>query len=205
MKMGITNQAGQRGIFANRLNIEQCFRLSGGVCLGIQRHQMSFYPGIVDTQELGRASHHVNIKVLALGPLFVHELKYGIGRVGVLEDRTDDHEQGLSQMGRAALGDTAGLGVEGTGLERRRVHARKGHQGALVGKPPHIADLRHELRPGNFTSALHGHDHIELRQQGGQSEHLAPQDIQGVVNGVQAIYSLGDEQLGAVTLGKGGN
>ena len=34
---------------------------------------------------------------------------------------------------------------------------------------------------------------------------FTPQDMQGVINGVQAVHSLGDEQLGAVTLGKGGN
>ena len=172
MKMGITKQAGQRGIFANRLNMEQCFQLRGGVCLGIQRHQMCFHPGIVDAQELGSTGHDVDVKVLALGPLFVHELKYGIGRVGVLEDCTGDHEQGFSQMGRAALGDAAGLGVKSAGLERRRVQTRKGHQSALVGKPAYIADLRHELRPGDFACALCGHDDIEFRQQGGQPEHL---------------------------------
>ncbi len=125
---------------------------------------MRFYPGIVDAQKLGGTGHGVDIKMLALGSLFVHELKYGIGRVRVLEDRAGDHEQGFSQMGRAALGDAAGLGVEGTGLERRRVHACKSHQSALMGEPPHIADLRHELRPGDITSALHFHDHIKFRQ-----------------------------------------
>ena len=69
----------------------------------------------------------------------------------------------------------------------------------------HIADLGHDLRPSDLTSALHRHDYIEFRQQGGQSEHLAPQDIQRIVNGVQTVHGLSDEQLGAVTLGKGCN
>ena len=94
---------------------------------------MRHHPGIVDTQKLGGAGHHVNIKVLALSPLFIHELKYGIGRVRVLEDRAGDHEQCFSQMGGAALGDAAGFGVECARLERRRIHAREGHQRALVG------------------------------------------------------------------------
>ena len=87
-------------------------------------------------------------------------------------------------------------------LEGRRIHAREGHQSALVGKPPHIADLCHELRPGDLASTLHLHNHNEFRQQGGQTEHLAPQDIQRIVNGVEAVHSLGDQQLGAVVFGK---
>lgn len=79
------------------------FRLSGGICSAVQRRQMSLYPGILDAKELGRTGHHVNVNVLALGLLFVYELKYRIGRVGVLEDRAGDHEQGSSQMGRASF------------------------------------------------------------------------------------------------------
>ena len=94
---------------------------------------MRLHSGIVDAQEFGCAGHSVNIEVLTLGSLFVHELKYGIGRVRVLEDRAGDHEQGFSQMGGAALGDAAGFGVECARLERRRIHAREGHQRALVG------------------------------------------------------------------------
>ena len=163
---------------------------------------MGLHPGVVDAQKLGRTGHGVDIKMLTLGPLFIHELKYGIGRVRVLEDRAGDHEQGFSQMGRAALGDAAGFGVECAGLERRRVHACKSHQSALMGEPPHIADLRYELRSSDFPRALHRHDHIELRQQGSQAEHLAPQDIQRIVNGVQAVHGLNNEQLGAVAFGK---
>ncbi len=163
---------------------------------------MRLYPGVIDAQELGSTSHGIDIKVLALSPLFVHELKNGIVRVGVLEDRAGNHEQGFSQMRRAALGDAAGLGIECTGLERRRIHARKGHQSALVGKPPHIADLCHKLWSGDLACALHGHDHIEFRQQGGQTEHLPAQDIQRVIDGVQAVHSLNNEQLGAVVFGK---
>ena len=155
---------------------------------------MCFHPGVVDTQEFGSAGHHVNIKVLALGSLFIHELKYGIGRVRVLEDCAGDHKQGLSQIGGTALGDAAGLGVECAGLERRRVHAREGYQSALVGEPAHIANLRHKLRPGDLACTLHSHDNIEFRQQGSQTEHLAPQDIQRVIDGVQAVHSLGDER-----------
>ena len=137
----MTNQAGQRRIFANRMNRTDIFQLSDGVRLGVQSRQVRFYPGIVDAQKLGCTSHHVNIKMLALGPLFVHELKYGIGWVGVLKNSTDDHEQGFSQMGRAALGDAAGLGVECAGLEGRRVHARESHQSALVCETPYVPDL----------------------------------------------------------------
>ena len=72
----------------------------------------------------------------------------------------------------------------------------------VVGKPPHIADLRHELWSGDLACALHFHDHIEFRQQGGQTEHLPAQDIQRVIDGVQAVYGLSDEQLGAVVFGK---
>ena len=102
-------------------------------------------------------------------------------------------------MGRAALGDAAGLGIECTGLERRRIHACEGHQSALVGEPPHIADLRHELRSGDLARALHGHDDIKIpAAEKSQTEHLAPQDIQRIVNGVQAVHGLNNEQLGAV-------
>ena len=41
---------------------------------------------------------------------------------------------------------------------RLTIHAREGHQRALVGKPPHIADLRHELWSGDLACALHFHD-----------------------------------------------
>ena len=128
-------------IFCEPAESVRCIRLSGGIYPAVQRHQMRFYPGIVDAQELGDTGHGIDVKVLALGPLFVHELNV---RVGVLEDRTGDHEQGFSQMGGTAFRDAAGLGVKGAGLERRRVHARKSLQSALVGKPPHIADFRHE-------------------------------------------------------------
>ena len=99
----------------------RCVRLSGGIYSPVQHRQMRFYPGIIDTQELSGAGHHVTIKVLAFGSPFVHELKYKIGRVGMLKDRAGDHEQGFSQMRRAALGNTAGLGGECTGPEGRRV------------------------------------------------------------------------------------
>ena len=124
---------------------------------------MCLHSGIVDAQEFGSTGHGVDIKVLALGPLFVHELKDWIGRVGVLEDDTGDLEQGSAQMGGTSFGDAARLGIECTRLEGRRVHFREGHQSALVGKPPHIADLRYGLRSGDLACALHGHDHIELR------------------------------------------
>ena len=51
---------------------------------------MRLHSGIVDAQEFGCAGHSVNIEVLTLGSLFVHELKYGIGRVRVLEDCAGD-------------------------------------------------------------------------------------------------------------------
>ena len=93
--------------FANRLKVFRCVRLSGGICPAVQRRQIRLYPGIVDAQELGRAGHGVDVKVLALGPLFVHELKYGVVRVRVLKDGAGNHEQGFSQMRRASLGDAA--------------------------------------------------------------------------------------------------
>ena len=83
----------------------------------------------------------------------------------MLEDRAGGYEQGLLRMGKTALGDAAGLGVEGTGLEGG-VHARKSQQSALVYEAAHITDLRHELRLVDLTRALHGHDHIEFRQRG---------------------------------------
>ena len=163
---------------------------------------MGLHPGVVDAQKLGRTGHGVDIKMLTLGPLFIHELKYGIGRVRVLEDRAGDHEQGFSQIQGTVLGDVAGFGVECAGLERRHVYAREGHQSALVSEPPHVANLRHKLRPSDLACALRFHDHIELRQQGDQSEHLAPQDIQRVIDGVQAVHGLSNQQLGAVVFGK---
>ena len=70
---------------------------------------MCFHSGIVNTQELSGTGHHVNVKVLALGSLFVHELKHRIGWAGMLEDGASDHEQSFSQMGRSLLRDTARL------------------------------------------------------------------------------------------------
>ena len=58
---------------------------------------MRLHSGIVDAQEFGCAGHSVNIEVLTLGSLFVHELKDGIGRVRVLEDRAGDHEPDLGR------------------------------------------------------------------------------------------------------------
>ena len=45
-------------------------------------------------QKLGGTGHGVNIKILALSPLFVRELKYWVVQVSVLEDDTGDLEQG---------------------------------------------------------------------------------------------------------------
>ena len=129
---GYSKASRSAGNFCEPAESNRCFQLSSGICISLQ---MRFYPGIVDTQELGGTGHHVNVKVLALSPLFIHELKYGIGRVRVLEDCAGDHKQGFSQMGRAAFGDTAGFGIERAGLEGRRIHARKGHQSALVEQP----------------------------------------------------------------------
>ena len=102
------------GIFLHRLKGKYFHNepLRSGVFSGAQRCQVCLNFGVMDAQELGRTGHHVNIKVLALGSLFVHKLKYGIGGIGVLEDRTDDQEQRFSQMGRTALGDAAGFGIE---------------------------------------------------------------------------------------------
>ena len=103
---------------------------SGGVRLGVQSRQVCLYSGIVDTQEFGRASHHINIKMLALGPFLVHELEDRVSRIRMLEDDAGDLEQCLAQMRGAPFGDAAGLGVECAGLKGRRVHARKSHQSA---------------------------------------------------------------------------
>lgn len=51
-----------------------------------------------------------------------------------------------------------------------------------------------------FSSGSKLSYYIELRQQGGETEHLAPQDMQGVIDGVQTVHHLGDEQLCAVQL-----
>lgn len=202
--MRITKQAGQQKLFVNQLGDAIQFTrglLSSVGWHSIKRLQADPHSGIVDTQELSRTGPY-KLKMFALSPFFIHELKYGIGQIGVLEDCAGDHKQGFSQMGRATLGNTAGLGVERAGLEGRRVHARESHQSALVGKPPHIADLRYGLRACNFACALHGHDHIELRQQGSQTEHLAPQDIQRVIDGVQAVHCLNNQQSSAVVFRK---
>ncbi len=102
-KKGIAGHAGQRGFFCEPAESVRCVRFSGGICSAVQRRQIRLYPGIADTQKLGGTGHGVDVKVLALGPLFVHELKYGIVRGRVLEDRAGDHKQGFPQMKGAVL------------------------------------------------------------------------------------------------------
>lgn len=101
-------------------------------------------------------------------------------------------------MWRSALGDATRLGVESTGLERRRVHTRESYQSTFVGEAEHITDFGHELRSNDFARTLHLHNHIELRQQRSEAKHLALQGVQRVINGVQAVRCLGDEQIDAV-------
>ena len=106
IKMGITEQAGQRDFFANRLeDAIQLTRelLSSTGWRSIKRLQVRLHSGVVDAQELGCTRHSIDVEVLALGPLFVHELKYGIVRGRVLEDRAGDHKQGFPQMKGAML------------------------------------------------------------------------------------------------------
>lgn len=64
---------------------------------------MCLNSGVIDTQEFGHTSHGVDIEVLALGPLFVHEPKNRIIRLGVLEDYAGDLKQSSAQMRRVAL------------------------------------------------------------------------------------------------------
>lgn len=66
---------------------------------------MRFYPGIAGTQELDRARHSVDVKVLAFGLLFIHELEDRVIRVGVLEDGAGDLKESPAQMGRTMSGD----------------------------------------------------------------------------------------------------
>ena len=202
--MGAEKQAGQRGFFCEPAAERFQLNSGGGACPGIQSRQVCLYPSIINAQDFGRASHGVNVKVFALGPLFVHELEDRVSWIGVLEDDAGDLEQGSAKMGRATFGDTAGLGVKCTGLKWRRIHPRKGHQSTLVCEPSHIANLCCELRSGDITRALHRHDHIKFRQQRGKPKHLSTQNMQRVIDGVQAVHGLGDEQLCAVAFWKRG-
>ena len=115
------------------------------------------------------ASATVDIEVLALGPLFVHEAKNRIIRLGVLEDHAGNLKQSSAQMRRAAFGDPARFGIEGAKLEGRRIHASKSNQCALMSETSHIADLGHKLGASDFARTIHGHYHIELWQQRGQT------------------------------------
>ena len=94
------------------------YHLSDMVLRSIQSFQMRLNPGIIDTQEFCRACHSVNIEMLALGPLFIHEAKNRIIRLGVLEDNSGNLEESSAKLRRAALGDTAGFGIESAGLIR---------------------------------------------------------------------------------------
>ena len=83
--------------------------------------------------------------------------------IGVLGNGAGNLEEGSAQMGRTAPGDSSRFGVERAGLERRRVYVSESHQSALMGKAAHIANLRHALRAGDLSRAVHLHDHIEFR------------------------------------------
>ena len=74
--MGIAKPAGRRGSL--RTGGQFHFHSSGGVCPGVQNRQVCLYSGIIDAQEFGCASHCVDVKVLALSPLFVHKPGDGI-------------------------------------------------------------------------------------------------------------------------------
>lgn len=86
-------------------------------------------------------------------------------------------------------------------MKWRCVHTRKSYQRPLVGKAAHISNFSHELWAGDFTCALHGYNEFKFREQSGQAEHLGTYDMQGIINGVQAVHGLGNKQFGAVILG----
>ena len=153
------------------------YYLSRMVLLSIQGVQMCLNSGVIDTQEFGRTSHGVNIEVLALGPLFVHEAENGIVRPGVLEDYAGYLKQCSAQMRRSALGNSAGFGIEGARLIGRRIHTSKSNQSSLMSEAPNIANLGHKLGACDFACTIHGHYHVKLRQQRSQTEHLTPQDV----------------------------
>lgn len=141
------------------------YYLSRMVLPSIQGIQMCLNSGVIDTQEFGRACHGIDIEMLAFGPLFVHKPKNRIVKFGVLEDYAGDLKQCSAQMRRSALGNSAGFRIEGAGLIGRCIHASKSDQSSFMGEAPHITDLSHELRAGDFARAIHGHYHVKLRQQ----------------------------------------
>ena len=61
------------------------------------------YLADIDTQARNKLHLLVNIKVLAFRPLFVHELKDRVFRIGVLKDHTANGKQHPSKMWGASL------------------------------------------------------------------------------------------------------
>lgn len=123
--------------------------------------------------------------MLDLCPLLVHELKNWVFGARVSEDRAGNLDDVVSQIGRTALGNAAGVGAESAGLERQHVHICESHQSTLVGKVAHVVNLHHKLRSGDPARTVHHHDHIGFWQQGGETDHLTPQDMQYIIDGVQ--------------------
>ena len=113
-----------------------------------------------------------------------------------------DLKQRPAQMWRSTLGYMSGLGLKAARLERRRVYTSKGHQGVLVREASYIADFRHQLRAGDISRTLHGHDDLIFRQQRRQPLHFRPKNRHGFVHCIQAVYRLDNQCLCAFVLGK---
>ena len=157
---------------------------------------------MINTQELCRPCHHVDIEVLPFGPLPIHELKNEIAGIKVLEQNACDLEQRSAQMWRATFGDAAGFGIKRAGLKWWCIHAYKSYQSALVGEAAHIADLSHKLRAGDLSGSLHRHNDLKFRRQRSQAPHLSPHHIEHVIDSVEAVHRLSNKRLGAVVFGK---
>ena len=126
------------------------------------------HSAVVDAQELGHASGHVDVILLALGALLVEELVDGIIlRLKLEKDGHDDKER-LAKVGGAALAAAVAVRDLVAGIVLDGVGARKADQRLLVGKAAQITDLGHELRTHGSADAGHSHDGIVLREMGGR-------------------------------------
>lgn len=99
----------------------------------------------------------------------------------------------------------ARFGIKSSRLKRRSVHTGESHQCTFACEAAHIANLRHELRSGDWPGSLHCHNDLIFRQHRGQMLHLVAKDLQGIIHRIQAVYGLRNDQLGAIILGKRGN
>ena len=77
--------------------------------------------------------------------------------------------------------------------------------GAPTGKPGHIPNLRHELRPKGIPHSAHLHDNRILRKLRGQFQHLRFQLLHSLGYGVEGVNGLPDQPLGQIILGHYGD